>query len=64
MTISPYNTPLNGYGAVGDSGASFDIYGFDNYYGIGGTGATDQSIDIDGMVYTLKSAIETLSDLA
>lgn len=64
MNISNYNTPLNGFGAVGDYGSAFDIYGFDNFYGIGGTGATDQSIDIDGINYILPSSILTLSELA
>ena len=62
--ISKYNTPLNGFGAVGDSGSSFDIYGFNNFYAIGGTGATDQSITIDNMSYTIPSSIQTLSALA
>jgi len=60
--ISNYNTPMNGFGAVGDAGSSFDIYGFDNYFN--GTTVADQSITIDNISYTIPSSIQTLSALA
>jgi len=61
--ISPYNTPLNGFGAIGDVTSTFDIYTTDNILS-GATGATGGSIEIDGMTYIIPGTITTLLDLS
>ena len=61
--LSEYNTPLNGFGAIGDSSAGFDIYTTSNIQS-GATGGATASIDIDGMSYNIPNNIITLSSLA
>jgi hypothetical protein len=63
MYISPNNTPLNGFGAIGDSSSAFDIYTTFNI-SVGASGATGCNIDIDGMSYDIPGSIITLLDLS
>tara|TARA_R110000796_G_scaffold44977_4_gene109250 strand:- start:6085 stop:9498 length:3414 start_codon:yes stop_codon:yes gene_type:complete len=61
--LSNYNTPLNGFGAIGDSSAGFDIYTTSNIQS-GVSGGATATIDIDGMTYIIPDDIITLSSLA
>lgn len=58
---STYNSILNGYGVLGDSPSSFDIYGTGNTLGI--TTNTPSEIEIDGLNYEIPANITTLEDL-
>jgi hypothetical protein len=58
---SNYNSIINGYGALGDSPASFDIYSNVNIQS-GTTGATS-SIEIGDVTYNIPTDISTLEDL-
>ena len=65
--ISNYNTPLNGFGAIGDSSSCFDIYSTLNIQAgaTGSTGATGTgNITIDNMSYNIPNSINNLFDLA
>ncbi len=57
--ISSYTTPLNGYGAIGDSSACFDIYGSSLIQGYGAT--SDGIIAIDNISYTIPNSATSLS---
>jgi len=64
--VSEYNTPLNGFGVLGDSPSAFDIYSTLNIQSgaTGSTGATGQgTITIDNISYDIPNSITTLSDL-
>lgn len=59
-TTSDFNTILNGYGVLGDSPASFDIYSTTN---IDTPSGATGSIEIDGIDFEIPGTIVTLQDL-
>jgi len=58
MTISTYNTPLQGYGALGDAPCGFSIY---EVLAVGATG--DAKISIDEVIYDISVGVNDLSSL-
>ena len=58
FTVSPYNTPINGYGALGDAPCGFSIFETGTVTTIG-----DVKISIDGLIYDVTVGVNDLASL-
>jgi len=58
MTVSPSNTPINGYGALGDAPCGFSIFEIGTVSALG-----DAKLSIDGVVYPITPGVNNLATL-